>query len=275
MLKTLHVLALFAGLWQLTAADPPVPEIRFPEQMVAPVPPAPNAPIKLVKGQFYAIQSSKPLLILQSGTGKVSVTQKSVTITLPIESVPGWAADMNDPDFVTLTGPYTYLVKPLVTGDVKLQIVPTLNTVDAKGKQVPLKEADIVYKLLAVDMLDGPRPPPGPTPPDPTPPDPPSPNKAAHVWMIVVEESSQRTPEITRVLGDAAYWQKQLNAGHGFRFYDKDSSEAVSLGYTKTANAVGLPCLIVIDKDSKKTIKSVKLPADTTGIDAVLKEVVK
>lgn len=286
-------LALGLSLLASAVADPPAAaptpadDVRFPDPVnpvpqPAPVPPA-SAAVKLGKGQVYAVQSTGPLVIVQRGEGKVSVTLRKGAVTFPADSAPGVKPTKDDPGFVTLTGPYTYLVRPLATGQVELQVIPALNptATDAKTKatsQVPLTAARIKYKRLDVDAGTGPRPPPDvdPKPPEPKPPTPPDPTpKAEKLWVVVVHETSAFSEAKNAVLGDAPFWKTVLDRGHEFRIYDKDSAEAKALKYDAEFVKTGGPTLLLIDRDTKRTLKTVRLPATTTGVDAEIKAVTK
>jgi hypothetical protein len=145
----------------------PAQQVRFPADPVPPKPPSPapqprepSAPQKLLKGQFYVVASAKPLLVIPTGGGAVTVAQRKGPLMIPAELAVGYAPDPKDPDFVTFTDEYLYVVKAAKTGTVDLQVIPALNAVDDKGKQVPLKAADIVVKKILVDDGTAPQPPP-------------------------------------------------------------------------------------------------------------------
>lgn len=127
------------------------------------------------------------------------------------------------------------------------------------------------------DAQPGPGPSPGPDPP-PVPPGP----KADKLWLVVIEETGERTPAVAKVLNDGGYWSGIIMRGHKNRFYDKDSAEAKSRGYVALVASpqnglppVGVPALILIDQATGKPLKVMRLPADTAGVDAAMKEVLK
>lgn len=183
-MKYISLLGLFVTLAQASGADPTTPkisnsakpEIRFPT-FVPPAPPKvvvpppidkttevdPAAPAKLGKGQYYVIASNKPLLVLSHGTGKVDVTLRKPPFMLPASQAIGWPPDPKDPEFVTWGAeyPFIYLVKPAKSGDVNLQVSPAVTKINEMTKeQIPITEADVVYKPIQVDDGTGPRPPP-------------------------------------------------------------------------------------------------------------------
>lgn len=105
----------------------------------------------------------------------------------------------------------------------------------------------------------------GPSPP-PTPPPPPPSQKVA--WVIVVEETAERTPQTARVLGDLPFWSR---LGVPWRVYDKDDPVVKTNRYDVVAGkAGGLPAMLLLS-DVGDVLKAIKLPATT---DEVRKEVV-
>lgn len=115
-----------------------------------------------------------------------------------------------------------------------------------------------------------PGPPPVPPAPDPKPKPDPAPVPAGPLWLIVVEETSDRTPETAAVLGDSGYWLGLRAKGHKFRFYDKDSADATGKGYAKAVGDVALPALLILGADGAVVGKPVPLPKTTAGIDALI-----
>jgi hypothetical protein len=113
--------------------------------------------------------------------------------------------------------------------------------------------------------------PPGPTPPGPNPPIPPAPVVVEGAWVIVVEETSLRTPAIAQILGETRFWKELPVAG--VRFYDKDNEAAIRNKYDVMARQTGLPLpvMMVVDRNGK-LIKAKTLPLDTTGVRAFVKE---
>lgn len=110
-----------------------------------------------------------------------------------------------------------------------------------------------------------------PLPPQPVPPTP-EPNPpvivvpvAGDLFAIVVEETSQRTPEVAAVLLDP-FWHTLAARGISYRFYDPDSADAKP--YASAVN--DRPGLLVIDKSGKK-LRAGPLPKTVAEIDAILK----
>lgn len=205
-MKSLSLLVLLAAVSGGLTADPDpkkdvkkTPTIRFPDPpavapMPQPLPPAPAAvggAQKLGRGQFYVIEATKPYLIISDGTGEVSVVEKRGPFPLPADAVVGRTPDPLNDGFVTFEGPYLYFVKAVKSGDVTLTVVPALNDLDDKGKQISLKPTDFVKRKIEVDDGTGPRPPPvpvdPPVPPKPVDP-PPSPTQELRLVFVFEDE---------------------------------------------------------------------------------------
>jgi hypothetical protein len=93
----------------------------------------------------------------------------------------------------------------------------------------------------------------------------PTPQPVGNVaWVIVVEETQARTPEIAAVLADE-WWHSN---GIKFRVYDKDSPDAA--GAVKAVGTIPLPALLLLNKDSK-VLKVTRLPSSIDGVKALVK----
>jgi hypothetical protein len=127
--------------------------------------------------------------------------------------------------------------------------------------------------------------PPGPNPPGPLPPNPPGPLPPVppippgpvvtdpNAWFIVVEETSQRTPEIALAL-DHRLWNEVIQTGK-YRFYDRNSPDAIQRKYDKLADqeikASGgtkmLPLLMAV-RDNGDLIQSKSLPKNKADLQS-------
>jgi len=105
---------------------------------------------------------------------------------------------------------------------------------------------EIAAIVVSVGVNPNPEPDPKPDPdPDPTPPPP-----LAEMWVIVVEETSQRTPEQARVLLDPTVRQWMAKNQHRFRILDKDQTSADLQPWINRATAqpgIALPRLFISD----------------------------
>lgn len=92
-----------------------------------------------------------------------------------------------------------------------------------------------------------------------------TPVDAEGAWVLIIEETSERSPVVARLTGDQEYWQSLESRGLHWRFYDVDSENAAS--YRDKAKEVGLPALIIVDKDGNP-IHARPAPATIPGVDA-------
>lgn len=92
-------------------------------------------------------------------------------------------------------------------------------------------------------------------------------------WVIVVEQTEARTPEVATLMRDLPYWQSLEKRGLKWRPYDYDSDD--SKPYRAIADSVGLPAVIVLGGQGElagKTLAKFPLPAKD-ALDAKIKEV--
>jgi len=106
--------------------------------------------------------------------------------------------------------------------------------------------------------------PPVPVPPEPIPPGPTPGPVVDSAWVIVIEESAQRTPATAEVI------RYLPSSGLAFRVYDDDSEDASS--YLSAVSGIDLPALLVLDKDGK-LIRATGLPDSVDGLKRLLGEV--
>ena len=129
------------------------------------------------------------------------------------------------------------------------------------GQQSRPFAASILSLLLAV-ILSGCFPlPPIPQPPEPDPVDPPTPVVDETAWLIVIEESSNRTDASIAVTD----WLKSSENSHQFRVWDIDSSNAEP--YREAANRIGLPAMFILQNGEAK---GMKLPKTVDAMKAVI-----
>lgn len=91
-------------------------------------------------------------------------------------------------------------------------------------------------------------------------------------WVVVIEETSERSPAVARVAADGSFWRDLEKRGVNWRFYDVDAPNAKS--YIEPAKRAGIPAVLILDQDGK-ILRAATLPATTDGIDALVKETVR
>jgi hypothetical protein len=88
-------------------------------------------------------------------------------------------------------------------------------------------------------------------------------------WVIVVEETSQRTPAIARVLTNESFWSGLKARGLKRRLLDIDNPDAAP--YKSKADQHGLPCLLIL-KASGDVLFEGPLPESHDSLEQAVKE---
>src|SRR4029077_5527062 len=108
---------------------------------------------------------------------------------------------------------------------------------------------------------------PAPVPVDPNPPTPVVTSDS--LWLITIEDKAARAPN--SITTQAGYWFGLRKAGHDFSHIDAGDDAAAK--YKPQIDAAGgIPCLIILDRATKKQLAAVRLPADKAGVDALIKK---
>jgi hypothetical protein len=124
----------------------------------------------------------------------------------------------------------------------------------------------------------------GPIPPDPfVPPLPPDPPvvEAGPRWIIIVEETQDRTPQQAAVLTDSSFRQWLTTSGHDYRMIDQnvqDQSGTVPTAcapYLNLAKGKTLPRLFIVDGSSGDSKGKVLFAGDLPPTVAALKALIK
>jgi hypothetical protein len=231
---------------------------------VDPVGPVVPKPVNTISGdQWYVVQSSVPLITLQSPTGGLLDIEQAEG---PIRVRGHFCDGDGKVETRTYKSAYVYFATAAKAGSVELILIPV-------GVQ---NEAGIVRQMLTVSVL--PNPPPGPGP-DPGP----TPQPGAGKRMLIVYESSDlsKLPPAQAVLITSGTVRDYLNrvCDKGpdgrtpeFRIWDKDTDLSNVPQTWKDAMALprtNLPWLIVSNGTSGY---SGPLPADAASAMAKLKQ---
>lgn len=107
---------------------------------------------------------------------------------------------------------------------------------------------------------------PKPEPPKPEP-NPPEPAKSVS-WVVVIEETADRTPAQAKVLADLKWWQSLETRNIKWRHYDEDSDDAEV--YKDTIRSLKLPAVVLLSKDGQ-VIAKFELPSTTAELERKLK----
>ncbi len=119
----------------------------------------------------------------------------------------------------------------------------------------------------------GPSPPEPPTPVDPV--DPPVP-VAEKLWMVVIDDVNERTPQTAVVLNDLTYWGGLKKLGHNWAIVPLKDQEGKTTPaaekYEAQTKQYGTPCLVILDANTKKILSADKLPGSKADVDALVKK---
>ena len=85
----------------------------------------------------------------------------------------------------------------------------------------------------------------------------PSPMPAKPAWVILVEQTEERSPETAKIMAASKFWEGLVARGIKWRTYDYDAPEAAS--YRKIADGTGMPSMIFTD-EAGKVLKQGRLP---------------
>ena len=240
---------LFAALVGAAADGPIRLPVAPPLPSPMPQPVEPGAVLRLGAEELYAVESDVELAdILTFPDGLVSFEKAAPGTFFGKFAGAGGRWGRRE-----LKGPFVYLGTAVGKGRASVAFVP----VGVKTK------ADIVRTVIDADSAA--------VPSDDKKTDPKPEPKQPVAWVVVVEESGERTAATAKVLGDLAYWQGLKAKGIDWRFYDKDSPDAKVRNFDTFAAEVGVPAVLFLASDGKK-VGGFKLPATVSDIDAKLKE---
>lgn len=115
----------------------------------------------------------------------------------------------------------------------------------------------------------GPNPSPGPGP-DPTPDVVVDPSKTKGSWVILLEETAERTPEITRVVVNESFWGGLEDRGLKYRLIDRNADAFEP--YRAIASEIGIPCILILSPTGEVLTKTT-LPKSTGELDQIVERV--
>jgi hypothetical protein len=88
-------------------------------------------------------------------------------------------------------------------------------------------------------------------------------------WVIVVKETSDRSPVVARIQSDTQFWENLASRRLFWRFYDADSPDAEQ--YKEAIKETGLPALLILTTDGT-VLDARPIPATVDGINQVIIE---
>ena len=97
----------------------------------------------------------------------------------------------------------------------------------------------------------------------------PTPSPKPGSWVVLVEETAERTSDVTKFMADGAWFETLKSRQLKFRAYDDDQPEAAS--YVPVAEAAGIPAVVVVSPEGK-VLSSFAFPAEREVLDRRIKE---
>lgn len=216
--------------------------------------PSPNGVVTLPGDAWYVIESDVECAVRSYPRGLVRVTKEAG----PLRLKGVFAGGTGRVETRAYKGPHLYVVEAVGKGAVELEVIPL-------GFK---SEAEIVGASLVVDAGAKNCPDDGKKKDDDGKKQDPPPAGEVAAWAIVIEETADRNTlplELSRLLGDVAFWKSLKDRGVSYRFYDKDSPDARAKNYPAMVDGVKLPALLALDKTGKK-LKAVPLPATADAV---------
>jgi hypothetical protein len=86
-------------------------------------------------------------------------------------------------------------------------------------------------------------------------------------WVIVVEQTEDRSPVVARLQSDTNWWENLESRRLHWRFYDADSPDAVQ--YAERVKESGTPALLIVATDGT-VLDARPLPATIDGLEQIV-----
>ena len=206
---------------------------------------------------WLVIESEDPIVVTSSPLGHVTVQPEEG----PVKVRGKFADGTGKIETRVFSSKYLYFVNAIKQGKIEILIFTP---------QVVTEEKDIPRFPLNV-MGIAPIPPPGPGPgpgPGPKPPDPVSDS----VFIAIVEDVLNRTPDAAIVMNAMAGWVDLAKDGSSFRSYHIETGEVNGKKAIQDAAGLGLPAMVVYDKPGGKVLRAMPLPLTFDGVKRVISE---
>jgi hypothetical protein len=204
---------------------------------------------------WLVIESEDPIVVTSSPLGHVTVQPEEG----PVKVRGKFADGTGKIETRVFSSKHLYFVNAIKQGKIEILVFTP---------QVVTEEKDIPRFPLNV-MGIAPIPPPGPGPgPGPKPPDPVSDS----VFIAIVEDVLNRTPDAAIVMNAMAGWVDLAKDGSSFRSYHIETGEVNGKKAIQDAAGLGLPAMVVYDKPGGKVLRAIPLPLTFDGVKRVISE---
>jgi len=205
---------------------------------------------------WLVIESQDPIVVTSSPLGHVTVQPEEG----PVKVRGKFADGTGKIETRVFSSKHLYFVNAIKQGKIEILIFTP---------QVVTEEKDIPRFPLNV-MGISPIPPPNPKPPDPDP-KPPDPVSDT-VFIAIVEDVLNRTPDTAIVMNATAGWVDLTKNGSSFRAYHIETGEVNGKKAIQDAAGLGLPAMVVYDKPGGKALRAIPLPLTFDGVKRVISE---
>lgn len=241
-MKNLLKLGLFLLLCNTAIAQ------EFPKGPVVPSPITSPSGIILKAKTIYVIQNDTEFFVLTSPSGKAGITYETGPKKYKGEF----------PDAPGITNTRNFEKKFLVEIDALATYKGLEIFTVPKGVE---KAASIAKVLVDLDVVpdDGKKKE-----------EPPIPAGSKTFWVVLVEESGQRTPQIAKIFGDKQYFDSLKP----HEWYTTDQNTLLGQSYiakAKQAN-VALPAIFLIDTVTEQPVTIKPMPTMTAEITKLIKD---
>lgn len=88
-------------------------------------------------------------------------------------------------------------------------------------------------------------------------------------WVVLVEETAERTSDVAKFMADGAWFESLKTRQLKFRAYDDDQPEAAS--YVPLSEAAGIPAVVIVSPEGQ-VLASFAFPAERDVLDRRIKE---
>lgn len=244
---------------------PVLDEDDIPEEDLVPLPTPRPKPIRtpkfvsdLSEETWLVIESSEKITVTSSPLGHVSIQPEEG----PVKVRGKFADGTGKIETRVFSSKYLYFINAIKQGKIEILVF--------QPKQV-VEEEDIPrYTLNVMGVM--PNPPPDPKP-DPGPkPDPAPEPHSGKLLIEIVEDVMNRTPETAIVMNAMSEWNSLREKGHEWRAYHKETGEPNGIEALKEAESVGLPAMIIRDKETRNILRTIPLPKTIDSVKRILSE---
>jgi hypothetical protein len=202
---------------------------------------------------WLVIESEDPIVVTSSPLGHVTVQPEEG----PVKVRGKFADGTGKIETRVFSSKHLYFVNAIKQGKIEILIfTPQVVTEEKDIPRFPLN-------VMGIAPIPPPGPGPGPKPPDPV---------SDAVFIAIVEDVLNRTPDAAIVMNAMAGWVDLAKDGSSFRSYHIETGEVNGKKAIQDAAGLGLPAMVVYDKPGGKVLRAIPLPLTFDGVKRVISE---